>query len=965
MLFIFFCLLICIKILAQPPYIINRTGAAPAGTTLIQADIINSNEQISSGDNMSYRGTQSIHLTDGFTASGLTTGGLFHAYIQPLQIAYISTNSGSETEVPYSSANVSGIPQYSRFEIGVQLPVDVQTQITNFLTSSYCQSPGCTPTGINPYNPSQIQIEVDFTNGANTCTRYGFYYQDFTENTTAKLSYNLPHNSPMLSSPWTALATNYPFRVRFAPPATGTWNFNVILKLNGNPVDSFTGGTFNIISSTNPGFLTLDNTSNKMKFSNGNLFYGIGEDIPFATEELQNYVPADPYSYTQIRNTITDLYQKKGNFVRIRFDPWSNPVETNEMQVYNTDPSTVKQPINCINNYDHNQRHMWEFDQTLGLCEQHSVYVMLNLLDDQFFSAINIYGSNYYWRNNPYQALEGPDDGIDNSGVSNPADNGIHKFFTDAQAQSNYQNTLFYINTRWGYSTNIALWEHINETNNLGYYNPPPNGESYYNNSTGVNQFATDVQSWICTMTNYMANFYPKHLQTTGYGGFRSTDAPNLACLDVFSGNAYDGSITANVDKYASHANPSCYGSINGVAASQMNTKPFLLGETGVGCGGANYNYSGVGTYYGVDSDAPDNNSDIEFHKNLWASTFSGGITTELHWTDWLQTVLYPPLDPGDPAADHRALNFPALDDFLIANVNFNQALYPQNEYPCGTIGSSYDGSSLDYFYQQNSTPGTLYKYVDNFFLSNSLTSATLAYGYCYNRSYFWQTDPLFLTYAPTYLCSTTDYYSVNPNDAYGINGIPPPNNTDPPVHFYNMYPNTGFTLTYFETAGATQVGTTSATSDANGKLDFYLPFGAGTHITASTPPDYAYVLNPTCVGCLRTANTSINNTSGASNISTIQNQTKLGSNIKLGIYPNPTIGLIYLNLSAQNAGALLVNITDVNGNQLLHNSFAANEGANSFKLDLSSFNSGVYFINITDENGVPIKNDKLVLMGQ
>ncbi|MHB8261980.1 MAG: T9SS type A sorting domain-containing protein [Bacteroidia bacterium] len=92
---------------------------------------------------------------------------------------------------------------------------------------------------------------------------------------------------------------------------------------------------------------------------------------------------------------------------------------------------------------------------------------------------------------------------------------------------------------------------------------------------------------------------------------------------------------------------------------------------------------------------------------------------------------------------------------------------------------------------------------------------------------------------------------------------------------------------------------------------------------------------------------------------------TKLGTNIKLGIFPNPTSGLVYLNLSAQNAGALLVNVTDVNGNQLLHNRFAANEGANSFKVDLSNLNSGVYFINITDENGVPIKNDKLVLMGQ
>jgi hypothetical protein len=97
--------------------------------------------------------------------------------------------------------------------------------------------------------------------------------------------------------------------------------------------------------------------------------------------------------------------------------------------------------------------------------------------------------------------------------------------------------------------------------------------------------------------------------------------------------------------------------------------------------------------------------------------------------------------------------------------------------------------------------------------------------------------------------------------------------------------------------------------------------------------------------------------------ISTVQ--TKLGTNLTLGIFPNPTSGIVYLNLSAQSAGGLMVNISDLNGNQVLHTNFSANEGANSFKLDIGSFNSGVYFINITDENGTAIKNDKLVLMGQ
>lgn len=129
-----------------------------------------------------------------------------------------------------------------------------------------------------------------------------------------------------------------------------------------------------------------------------------------------------------------------------------------------------------------------------------------------------------------------------------------------------------------------------------------------------------------------------------------------------------------------------------------------------------------------------------------------------------------------------------------------------------------------------------------------------------------------------------------------------------------------------------------------------------------------------TCVctdySCTETTRLLANNNTGgkpaavaAASATTIQ--TKLGSNIKLGIFPNPTSGVVYLDLSAQNAGNLIVNLNDATGNAVMHTSYSAAVGANSYKLDMSTLNSGVYFINITDENGVTIKNDKLVLMGQ
>jgi type IX secretion system substrate protein len=118
----------------------------------------------------------------------------------------------------------------------------------------------------------------------------------------------------------------------------------------------------------------------------------------------------------------------------------------------------------------------------------------------------------------------------------------------------------------------------------------------------------------------------------------------------------------------------------------------------------------------------------------------------------------------------------------------------------------------------------------------------------------------------------------------------------------------------------------------------------------------------------VRTTQPTANNTKGSPSAlaaTTAMVQTALGTNITLGIFPNPTSGVVYLNLSAQNAGNLIVNLSDATGNTVMHTSYSANAGANSYKLDMSTLNSGVYFINITDENGVTIKNDKLVLMGQ
>jgi hypothetical protein len=91
-------------------------------------------------------------------------------------------------------------------------------------------------------------------------------------------------------------------------------------------------------------------------------------------------------------------------------------------------------------------------------------------------------------------------------------------------------------------------------------------------------------------------------------------------------------------------------------------------------------------------------------------------------------------------------------------------------------------------------------------------------------------------------------------------------------------------------------------------------------------------------------------------------NETQLGTDIKVGIFPNPTTGLVYVNLSAQNQGNVTVTITDVDGRIVTNNNYRAAVGANNFKLDLSNVQNGVYAIRVTDDANNIIKRDKIIL---
>jgi hypothetical protein len=183
---------------------------------------------------------QSINLQPGFKAGNYSNGGYYLGQITNR----LNENINMAIMYPGTSVNT-----YQRFEIGIQIPADIQAKIDAFLSNPI--TPNNPSINLNPYDPSQVFIIADFNPPSpyneinNDLERNGFYYQDVI----ATNPYDINNDGKAYS----VADDQYPFRVRFAPPYPGTWRVSVTLVINGNPVGLSATGTFNVIQSSNPG----------------------------------------------------------------------------------------------------------------------------------------------------------------------------------------------------------------------------------------------------------------------------------------------------------------------------------------------------------------------------------------------------------------------------------------------------------------------------------------------------------------------------------------------------------------------------------------------------------------------------------------------------------------------------------------------------------------------------------------
>lgn len=735
-----------------PPIIIDGSQPWAKGTIrLANAETFVYQNSSTDSSDVEIKAAAEIVISPDAVTGNYNSAGQFRAAIETSNISVVSFH-------PNGWYN---IPLYDKFELGVKLPSAIQSQINDFLNGQ---------TGLNPYDPDQVKVECVFNGGAHT--RYGFYYRDYiVQNDT-----------------WVEKPTDYTFRICLAPEVKYSYKADINLYINGILTETVTR-YFGTQDSGNPGHLEMANGNLlKMQYKNGQIFFGIGQNVPYAIPDSLGLKCADgprgscnaPHTFQKQRIFLSDLADNGGNFTRIRLDALNMLCEWPYRRELITDPPAPNKPLSSyLTNYNDNQRYLWEYDRTFETMENRGIKAILCILQDQSFSVDGAYDPHhlYTWNNNPYSTITG----------NNLA--GCKAFFTNQQSINTYRKWLFYIQARYGYSTSLAMWQMINETANAA-------------NATGKKHaldidpvFGSDLKAWVCDMAYYVQQSYPLRPVTTGF--VSPVNLKNFAynCLNVWSSNSYVGYVSNDHEYQDSDYDRSevSFGPGDGYFP---NYKPFFWGELGIG----------------DSANVMDEKSDRCFHNAIWASTFGGGISNGLYWNDWEQKH----------GVNHRK-NFKSLRNFTDM-IDFSQRLEPGISKDQGALGTQYNIREIHTWWLRNGAKNFVAGWTKN-------NSANL-FQDLGNLTQQERNQVVLSTRIYEYTLANYTCFSTNQNPSTVVEDLIPLTNYK--VKIYNTYNN------------ANEIEVKNELASASGKLSFRRTMPS--YIDDPFNPDYAFIIKPTSV---------------------------------------------------------------------------------------------------------------------
>lgn len=470
--------------------------------------------------------------------------------------------------------SLDNIPLYSKLEIGLELPLELLSEVDLFLRLGKGN-------GINPFNPKAIDLYAEFTYGDQKWRRNAFYYRPYQRDTSTES----PNNWV-----WHKTATDHPFRIRFTPDQVGNWKTTIYGRLSNGAVIAITSFEFECIPSDLPGFVRV--SSNKKRLTrNQTSFFPTGQNLPHPTCYLQydtaGKITYDPYGcatvdcaninlwcdrlptpkpYLIYLQEVEKLQQAGGNYYRMMNYPFSYELEFEQLGDYS------------------NRLHLaWELDQLIQKNESLGLVMQWCLSWSIEYSKESFGVKHWDW----YPGKTGGYCYATELGLEHPDD-----FLTDTIAQRHYKNKLRYIIARWGYSTSIGVLSLINEIN--GNFNLTP----------------YQRYDWYQLMTGYLKDsLQTRQLLTVNYAGEPNIEQGDSSFLsssiDLMTYNLH----TVQIQRNQTHHRVKHY----------VNTyqKPLFFSEIGTG---------------GTETERCDGHT--EWVKDLWTTPFMGLAGTANNWNE-------------------------------------------------------------------------------------------------------------------------------------------------------------------------------------------------------------------------------------------------------------------------------------------------------------------------------------------